>query len=377
MEQVVTHVDDCERLRSRCVELLNDKTKIDGKMQAVQKKIKAKRREKNHLQQSAFIKQSDIDATIEEYAKAVCLSFCDKMYHTLPSELRDMVYGYINTESNVFIPHYHKVGWEPLMSYFDSKSESEFRLYDASSDVLLDHWWNPDYVSPSVLRELGEHYYRTTCFTFGAHFDIVPKFRITDQWELGFIPVTFVAHVRFEIDCGRYRFNGLNNTPDSWDGSCNKQLPIALLSELESLFGFKQGTKLEIRLEVGDMRTGGALGRLEWVLDEVVTFILQTVQRLQDAGYHVRVHLVESGACGPQEFTIEGNSILSQIWRKDFEIYKQKEAHKILQQAIHSEAAVSSDDDDENFTSVVGDEDEGEHEDEEASGDGEGGEDEE
>jgi hypothetical protein len=132
------------------------------------------------------------------FAKHDCLELCNKVYKAFPREVRDMIYGYIIgcgavdiCSENHRAPH--KCG------YHSSNSENQHRL--CSSGVDTDHWWKDDFVGAKMVREIGEHYYRESHFYFKEAFSELAKFRATDQFNLGFLPVHFVSEV--EIVVGR------------------------------------------------------------------------------------------------------------------------------------------------------------------------------
>ena len=117
-----------------------------------------------------------------------------------------------------------------------------------------------------MVQEIKEHFYRTTLFTFGNLFSYIPRFRTTDQWSVGFLPVRYVSNVAVTISCSHYRLADLEylkeeheilanqSGGDAWWGSDAPPpwgLPDAatqLPQNLDHLFGFKLGIKICIRI---------------------------------------------------------------------------------------------------------------------------------
>jgi hypothetical protein len=66
-------------------------------------------------------------------------------------------------------------------------------------------------VGENMLRELSEHYCLTVLFLFAADCELLPKFRITDQWGLGFVPGDIATNIGILMDCGSYNFAGIES----------------------------------------------------------------------------------------------------------------------------------------------------------------------
>jgi hypothetical protein len=137
-----------------------------------------------------------------------------------------------------------------------------------------------------MVREIGEHYYRSACFHFEDDFNNMTKFRATDQFGFGFLPVNFVSDVVVRIECDDYKFD------DDDDTSTKGRDPqIDLLIKLEHLFGFRPGTAITISLAWNPENPTTTLGHQEWMTQNVVPVIFPIIQRLEDTHCQARVLL--------------------------------------------------------------------------------------
>jgi hypothetical protein len=158
---------------------------------------------------------------------------------------------------------------------------------------------------------------------FGTDFGLIPRFQTTDQWKVGIIPADFVTNVAVAINCNRSDFDvailnretfrcgspwcdwGDNNESSANDfAACpcieyrDKRIPKTprsiLLSNLQTLFGFRKGTKISIRISA----PGDLVDELTYIRDIVIPIILPTLRRLYDNGYKVKVVLWDQGWVG-------------------------------------------------------------------------------
>jgi hypothetical protein len=198
-----------------------------------------------------------------------------------------------------------------------------------------------------MVREIGENFYRTSHFQFEDRFDLIPKFRVTDQWKLGFIPVAFVSNVEVSLKCNGEEFekieeveeeevNGgpwIENGDNTWgappasvashDTDRRTIIPrSAFLVHLESLFGFKPGTNLTIKIGMGRYKQLTAYERQELLCESVVPFIFPTLLRLRDTGLRVRFVLAITQSKNwerhEQVFTSAWNPASAQELTKNF-----------------------------------------------------------
>lgn len=245
-----------------------------------------------------------------------------------------MIYGYLHAQHEVY------VRWRewPGPGYFSSQSEAHWRR---GTEQPPDYWWNPEFTGALMVREMSEHYFRNVCIQFGDDFQSIPKFRITDQWRLGYTPSQVIANIGVTIRCGSYDFEGLElmrEEESPWDQSASgwggiesppRRDPRSdLLSALELLFGFRQGTKISLRVWANRALKGTFLEKQKWMCDNVIPFILPTLQRFGEAGYKVRVIISRHGWDEPRygygwdrtnrDFTLEGTALSSEVVKNSF-----------------------------------------------------------
>lgn len=174
---------------------------IEIQVNALKKKIKALRRRGKALHEDTSLKKANTDAAFAEYAKVTCRELSDLVYKKLPREIRDVIYGHI-LDCN-----------EILITSDLAKKGDEFKYFDVKYDTYLrnrlfwnlDLWWDSDFVGSKMVRELGEDLYRSASFYFENAFHLISKFRITDQWNLGFLPVSFISNVDVCVSCEDYQ----------------------------------------------------------------------------------------------------------------------------------------------------------------------------
>jgi hypothetical protein len=294
-----------------------------ARLNALQKHLKGLRRRGKFLQQDQLDTHAETTSALKDYAKMSCRQLCDDVYNSFPREMRDMIYGHLNDGAEVHVPD-TSCGW--TTNYFSSTSASQCSAGSADcwdSRDRCDHWWCREYVGDLMHREITEYYFRTTCFGFEGNFKSMARFRITDQWNVGFLPASIASNISFRIRCDDYEFKGLLSPQEMtrrWIDT-NERRPCAkLLSNLESVFGFKTGTKLDIRVAVADAKEGGVLEGLEWMCDTVLPFILPTLQRFEEVGY--RLNLFLSGRPTPEYpafIHIHGKAITPQLWKAAYE----------------------------------------------------------
>jgi hypothetical protein len=236
------------------------------------------------------------------FVKHDCVELCNKVYEAFPREVRDIIYGHIISYEGVDVCSDHRSTWQSV-DYFSSTSETQHRL--GSSEVGTDHWWKNDFVGAKMVREIGEHYYRASHFRFNMSFSELARFRATDQFNFGFLPVYFISNLEVVVDCDDYVFWLTSSVKDNasvdehqdqprperdfWGGLKTEE---DLLVQLEYLFGFRPGTGITIRL-VRSVRKNGTTHRknLEWMCQHVVPVIFPVLQRLKEANYRARVLL--------------------------------------------------------------------------------------
>jgi hypothetical protein len=211
-----------------------------------------------------------------------------------------MIYGYLYLSGTKYLGNAAARMSGP--TYFKSRSEADWQR-NGWRDCPENHWWKIDFVGEYFRRELSEHYYRSNLFSFGDSFDLLSKFRVTDQWNLGFVPADVVTNVGVQIDCDGYDFDGLKSLQDPspnndvWGGATsNRRKPHStLFLSLDQLSGFKKGTKVSIKFFVDNSGRGGTAGEVQqWLCDTVLPIVLPGVHRLISAGYVIHVVLAKT-----------------------------------------------------------------------------------
>jgi len=233
-----------------------------------------------------------------------------------------MIYGHMYAHDHMHVTRGAKRPWVNEQGfYFECHSEKQLCASGALEPAgTKDIWWDSCYVGEDMLRELSEHYYRTVLFLFEADCELIPKFRITDQWGLGLVPGDIVTNIGISVNCASYDFagldsilgdesdffnpnNGWNNTnannggwgaaASGWgDESPTGRKPCEALSlSLEHLFGFKVGTSISIQLSVETISKCSYFEGHQWMCEAVIPVLLPTLQRLKVAGYKLRVVL--------------------------------------------------------------------------------------
>ncbi|CAN9136989.1 unnamed protein product [Alternaria sp. RS040] len=343
-------------LRANCFKALKEERKTNSEQQDVHSKIE-------QLQDLEEFLYNKISADAEEtadallaFAKHDCLELCNKAYKAFPREVRDIIYGYIIGGKEVDISlgdrsAKHRVG------YFSSNSETQHRL--CSSKVDTDHWWKNDFVGAKMVREIGEHYYQESHFRFEVELSELARFRATDQFNLGFLPVHFVSKVEIVVDCRKYKFWPISSAKDDafldgrqkqlrsdrkrcgWSG---KKTQDDLLVELEYLFGFRPGTGITVRLRRSYPQIKAThLEDQEWMCHRVVPVIFPVLQRLKDTNCRARLILGTETDSGRDEdgympFASKWNPTSIEAITADFWEHVETEHERAVQAELKSES---------------------------------------
>lgn len=181
---------------------LRDEITVEEQIEDLQQQLESLRDHEKRLKHKELTKKDDTNKAFATYTKAVCREFCDTVHRTFPREVRDLIYTYM-TGNQLYQISSSSDGFWGQSGYFDES----FPAFLQHDDVVEPcHWCNSDFVGSEMLREIGESYFRTTSFYFDDRFDLISKFRVTDQWKLGFLPVSFVSKVEFRIQCDQYHF---------------------------------------------------------------------------------------------------------------------------------------------------------------------------
>jgi len=149
-----------------------------------------------------------------------------------------------------------------------------------------------------IVREIEQVYLRTTTFVFIGDCRPMSRFRLVDHLGLGLIAAHFIVNVEVQIACEIFDLPGLrpdpgaqqNNAWGAWDA-----YPLLHASEmairLENLFGFRKGSKILIDLVIDSSRVAKSTSPEQWLCNTVVPFIFESLRRLNQAGYNIKLRL--------------------------------------------------------------------------------------
>lgn len=268
-------------------------------------------KEKRELTIRANQDEMEIQTALEAYARKSCLDLCQHVYNTFPREVRDMIYGYIigcedatrklGADCNTVWP-VHYLDWD-----------SKHRLSPRTFFFAPKHCRHAGYVGTDMIREIGERYYHCTTFQFGDNTKLIEKFKCQVHWGFPFSPVSFIMNLGVHICCALgelkapdgisgellddelWKINDLERrwtNPKVYIGITETALaimkPQQVLLHLESLFGFRAGTTITVGLGVPQYAHIYDLKRHKSFCNKVVPLIFPTIQRLKDAGIHIR-----------------------------------------------------------------------------------------
>jgi len=274
---------------------LNEGHKVELQIEALRIQTRQLRIHRKALNKISKVRKVELNDAFDAYAKHSCLELSKNIQKTFPREVRDIIYGYITGSEPVKVSRNStKTSKDsPRLAFFSTTFRKNMNTCD--SEHCDDHWWNEDFVGTDMIRELVEHFYRSSCFRVGDDFEIIPYLRVEDRWGVGVLPVSFISNVEVTIKCSDYSF-GPGVYKDSWgnesDFEQNARLTsTALLVHLESLFGFRPGTAITIRTISLYVVDPSLLKRQEQMCNEVLKFIFPVFQRLKDMNYRVRAIL--------------------------------------------------------------------------------------
>ena len=110
-----------------------------------------------------------------------------------------------------------------------------------------------------------------------------------DRGGLGIIPANYILNLSIFIQCEKYNFDGVMPPLDRFDKNYPLKYCRALLADLEALFGFKSGTKIDLHIRVNRSLLRVIRKVPFWECDFVIPVILPTMQRLAAAGTKVKL----------------------------------------------------------------------------------------
>jgi hypothetical protein len=136
---------------------------------------------------------------------------------------------------------------------------------------LFCHLTDAQFVGKDTMKEIQEAYLRSTTFMFSRNVSSLTKFRITDSFGLGLLPVELVLNLEMHIQMGEYKFVGMRrNNQRIWGWANPHRAPAEVLHNLELFFGFKAGTTLTINCDMFGVEINADKGPQQWLFDEVV-----------------------------------------------------------------------------------------------------------
>lgn len=265
--------------------------------------------------------------TLEKYGKAMCRGLFRDIFLNFPREIRDAVYDYIIPSKIILIEPTYRIlcycATQVLFkNYFDSTSPTELAactpdhedgnsetecLFGPSPMVYhprrfgdfgrVDIVWDEEYVGTQARSEIGEHYYRTCTFLFREDLTVLPKFRITDQWNLGFSPFQFISKVKVSFECTEYDFEAITSIEGGSgfalpvESMTNEKYPRRIASNLEELFGLRPGTEINVKLYARGWWQHPDLDARKSMHEEAIPLILPTLRRLIEANFRIKLEV--------------------------------------------------------------------------------------
>jgi len=108
-----------------------------------------------------------------------------------------------------------------------------------------------------------------------------------DRGDFGIIPANYILNLSMFIQCEKNDFEGVMPTLDRFDKNYPFKPRRALLADLEALFGFKSGTKIDLHIRIHRSWLRVKMKDRYWECDFMVPVILPTMQTLAAAGTKV------------------------------------------------------------------------------------------
>lgn len=274
---------------------------IENEVKALDKQLRGLHRQSKLLSLKSAKEQSATRAAITEYATQDCRKLCDTIIKIFPREIRDMIYRNIHGEAEICLKDQPCSDWlTPGMGrtkYLNS--ESEYHLRTGYLNPVENHLWSAEYLGKKFMRELAGQYFQSACFDFGDDWSFIQKFRITDQWKLGWVPGEFATNIKIILDCSEHVYKewpvverdtwhsagaGWDMTQEpEWDPFKKTRPRSELLEATENLFGFKRGTKIKVQLQTSHSKREPPPSE-EQIFRAMAQIIFPTLRRLFDAG---------------------------------------------------------------------------------------------
>lgn len=207
-----------------------------------------------------------------EYGRLSCNVLCQKLYNTLPLEVREMIYGELVGSGDYEIV--------PVQNFQNLYGRDENELMTSSNFVgprhldygPIEHWWYEAYTGANVDREIAVVWYHTRTFRLTTvNQQYFPGFFMTDSTWKNIAPSQETRRVEYTVDRPTTDLEILFEIQNK-----NVELIISLVWNTWDQWGL-------FRLSP----------RRVWLL---LKSVAPTVYRLRSAGYHrtrVQVHIRE------------------------------------------------------------------------------------
>ncbi|KAI4951772.1 hypothetical protein J4E86_007188 [Alternaria arbusti] len=263
------------QLRDKCYNLLRTETKLAKWL------IEEDARYENRKAELQAQKDNIINE-VNRCAQVTCRQLCAKLFKACPRKIRDYIYAYLLPDCPVVIQHCehrHRV-----CEFFAPGSDILYNFVQPHS-----HLFKAAYVTPDFSIELLERFYSSTTFDVQDQFTKLGAFRSMDRGDFSIIPANYIVNLSMHIRCEKYDFEGVMPTLDRFDKDYPLKPRRTLLADLEALFGFKSGPKIDLHLRFNRNWLRIMRGAEFWECDFVVPVILPTMQRLAAAGTKVKL----------------------------------------------------------------------------------------
>ncbi|KAF2637725.1 hypothetical protein P280DRAFT_520860 [Massarina eburnea CBS 473.64] len=167
-----------------------------------------------HRDRLAYLEECVPD--ILKYYRLRRLRLCEAMHATLPLELRELVYDFLECpkDADQGPIHVHEtihidqsdnsMPANPTPDQWLAHRPSFFvDPRTGSEEGLFGYWYNEDHVGANVVEDLISRYYcRNTFFFSSTDHACIPKFLDTDRFDTALKPARHVRHVEFVCHSG-------------------------------------------------------------------------------------------------------------------------------------------------------------------------------
>lgn len=311
------------------------------------------RRERNGLREIAATAKTVANAAFDDHTSTVCRTLCESIYDKFPREVRDIIYGHL----------YKSVVTRINKAYFEIHAVPTQCAAPA-------HLWRPEMLGVGMHHELCEHFFRSASFNALANFDLLAEFRVTDQWNVGYVPADFATNVEVKIRCRDYDIHkeetrkkgasgkikieerevncaccngpcrndvwgagsgGWNTGDGGWGPSENKvaKSRAELVIGLEALFGFASGSSITINVSP-DFSLWGHTWNEQWEFqarahNDMMPLLDPVLARLRASGNQTSVIVsAPSWADFASDFIITGD-VSAESYKETFEMVSSAE----------------------------------------------------